>query len=1198
MRQPSSTPLPPPSAMVGLPQDQVNGISDRGNPTTLPPTVPASSLMSHSPATSSPMSTSSIPAPSASISRPPNSPPASSHALPSSSSAAPPTAAQQQAAGYRPLNVRDALSYLDQVKVKFSDQPDVYNRFLDIMKDFKSQAIDTPGVIERVSTLFRGHPGLISGFNTFLPPGYRIECTVGSNDQDVIRVTTPTGTTSTTAGDPLNLSHEHPSHSQYYQHPPGYSHVPPHTPGSSGSVQSPHHHGMPHMSQPPNIYHPLSTSQTSPGMRHQSVQPQPPHPQPPSTPQQQQQQQQQQQAGGRRAPVEFNHAINYVNKIKNRFSNEPDTYKQFLEILQTYQKEQKPIQEVYAQVQILFNGSVDLLDEFKAFLPDTSGNQTPASAALFVFFVTLSPKDLDHGSPPGMGRSKHYHKGMDGSMRNDHLGFPLSPTSASSNKAIVTAEEIEFFDRVKKYFNNKAVYEEFLKVLNLHTQQIIDQNMLVDQVEPFIGGNWELFEWFKAYVGYDGRNRLTDNLPELLPKPDLVHCQTVKSSPSYRVLPVEWHTVACSGRDDLCWEVLNDEYVSHPTWASEDSGFQASKKNQHEEALHRCEEERYEYDLNIEANLNVIALMEPLARDIAEMSLEEKSRLRLPAGLGGQTTSIYQRIIKKVYDKERGHEIIDLLHNNPAHVLPIVLGRLKKKDAEWKKAQVKKETDAKNFYRALDYQGATFKSNDRRTIVPKALVSEIENLYNDQIDAREKESESDNSPGAINRPNHQLSYSMTDKAIFKDITRVVFSFLDRQSGSDNKSDRGKIRTFMKMFIPLCFGVQDIVPENLLREDDDDDEDDEPMDDDDETRSVNSYESDGEVSRSPSSRKRGKRGRSARREDDGGPSDLLRDVLTRKTKETARSRSGSPSSDEAVVKHEDTEGDVEKKDDTAADTEVAAAVSSATLDAEKVNGVEDVPMETVTNEDNSILAQAAAATAPIARKRTVFSLFCNNSFYVFFRQYQLMYERLVKMKELSERMEADPKRSRNLNKTAIELGIQYTRFDALDLDYSNGTYGALLDLIDKFFDPDYNIEQQTFEECCRYIFGTEAYILFTIDKLVSALIKQIQTLSHDTKSSELVQLFQSDRDLESTSPRLISVYRLRAEDIVGSDENLYKINLDNDSLQMTIQLLGKDDYMLETSAEDKYENYVASYMDWVKTTEGIDESRLQPTFLKR
>jgi paired amphipathic helix protein Sin3a len=39
----------------------------------------------------------------------------------------------------RPLNVTDALSYLDAVKVQFQDQPDVYNKFLDIMKEFKSQ---------------------------------------------------------------------------------------------------------------------------------------------------------------------------------------------------------------------------------------------------------------------------------------------------------------------------------------------------------------------------------------------------------------------------------------------------------------------------------------------------------------------------------------------------------------------------------------------------------------------------------------------------------------------------------------------------------------------------------------------------------------------------------------------------------------------------------------------------------------------------------------------------------------------------------------------------------------------------------------------------------------------------------------------------------------------------------------------------
>lgn len=58
---------------------------------------------------------------------------------------------------------------------------DVYNRFLDIMRDFKSQAIDTPGVIERVSMLFRGYPSLIVGFNTFLPAGYKIEVAMGKS---------------------------------------------------------------------------------------------------------------------------------------------------------------------------------------------------------------------------------------------------------------------------------------------------------------------------------------------------------------------------------------------------------------------------------------------------------------------------------------------------------------------------------------------------------------------------------------------------------------------------------------------------------------------------------------------------------------------------------------------------------------------------------------------------------------------------------------------------------------------------------------------------------------------------------------------------------------------------------------------------------------------------------------------------------
>ena len=45
----------------------------------------------------------------------------------------------------RELKVEDALLYLDQVKVEFADKPHVYNEFLEIMKNFKAQSINTPG---------------------------------------------------------------------------------------------------------------------------------------------------------------------------------------------------------------------------------------------------------------------------------------------------------------------------------------------------------------------------------------------------------------------------------------------------------------------------------------------------------------------------------------------------------------------------------------------------------------------------------------------------------------------------------------------------------------------------------------------------------------------------------------------------------------------------------------------------------------------------------------------------------------------------------------------------------------------------------------------------------------------------------------------------------------------------------------------
>jgi histone deacetylase complex regulatory component SIN3 len=143
----------------------------------------------------------------------------------------------------------------------------------------------------------------------------------------------------------------------------------------------------------------------------------------------------------------------------------------------------------------------------------------------------------------------------------------------------------------------------------------------------------------------------------------------------------------CSGRDEMCHSVLNDDWASHPTWASEDSGFVAHRKNIFEESLHRIEEERHDYDFNIEANAKVIQLLEPIGQSLLSMDPIERENFRMPLALGGQSQSIYKRVLKKIYG-DKGPEVAADLFKDPGAVLPVVLARLKQKDEEWRFTQV------------------------------------------------------------------------------------------------------------------------------------------------------------------------------------------------------------------------------------------------------------------------------------------------------------------------------------------------------------------------------------------------------------------------------------------------------------------------------------------------------------------------------
>ncbi|KAI8997990.1 hypothetical protein BC832DRAFT_566531 [Gaertneriomyces semiglobifer] len=1092
---------------------------------------------------------------------------------------------------YRPLNVKDALSYLDQVKIKFSDQPEVYNRFLDIMKDFKSQALDTPGVIERVSTLFRGNNSLISGFNTFLPPGYRIE--PGPND--TVKVTTPRTDNpmyhvntnpglhslgegaSSLSGNPVNPPHAMPP---FLGPSPGYAQFP------LPSLGPQHPPGQPYNAA-------LASANIISSMGGAPILPAVPGGRGPGVgvgvgigPGAERR-------NGPGAPVEFNHAINYVNKIKNRFSGEPDTYKMFLEILQTYQKEQKPIGEVYEQVRVLFRSAPDLLDEFQQFLPENELKGLAGVSAKTGTSVPLLGTTADGMAVPQMGslrgpsgvatnaaggkKTKRPASGGNSAatgqlpppqkkkkMRGSNAAATVAAAATiPSTGGTANMEELEFFERAKKVINNRTTYNEFMKILNLFSQEIIDNRTLIQKVSPFLHKSPELLEWFKRFVRYnDEELDIICNIPAEVPDYDPNSLRKVGHS--YRHLPPGWSQPVCSGRDAIAKEVLNDEWKSFPFYESE-TGFVSHRKTPYEETLHKCEEERYEFDIHIEANLHTIALLEPIAKRIMSMTADERARFRLPVGLGGTSKTIYQRIIKKVYDRERGLEIIDALHNNPAVAVPVVLKRLKQKDEEWKRAQrdwnkVWREIDSKNFYKALDHQGISFKSSDKKTMSAKCLIGEIEAVYREQ---REKMA----LQGKRGQELYQFDFSYKDVEIFTHVRKLLrFQMEMHSSLSDAEQRRVKelIRTFVTRFFCLP-GHERIVGGMTALEDEEGEKN--GSDEEDEGEEGEGIETDGDESgRERDAKGPRPRGNSLRR------SVLMRAGLNGEGATSDEEGEGENGSESGWGGNSAAGSGAMNRDGMNAGDE------SDTMDMDfssKVSDEEDTQSaanHTGGSTTNATSTAAAGATAP----RATYVFYANNAFYVFLRLHQMLYSRLLKMKELSEKLAQHPPESRK-SRIALELGLQKLPKPSVSGQEGSTTlqhpqlqqqqqqhqqpqqprdrYSELLKLVFALLQNE--IDSSEYEERARSMFGTSAYLVFTVDKLCQAIAKAMQAIVMDSKSMKLLDLYFKDRGVKDSGARSEALYRIGAEQVLG-DEMGYRMEWFVQEKVLTLQVLGKED----------------------------------------
>lgn len=647
--------------------------------------------------------------------------------------------------GAQRLTTNDALTYLKAVKDIFQDKKDKYDEFLEVMKDFKAQRIDTTGVIGRVKELFKGHRDLILGFNTFLPKGFEI--TLPSEDEP-----TP------------------------------------------------------------------------------------------------------------KKPVEFEEAINFVNKIKTRFQHDDRVYKEFLEILNMYRKESKSITEVYQEVASLFRQHPDLLDEFTHFLPEAGPVHSPARNLPFVrrddrnltmqgdkerAITSHTDRDIgvehcDADNKPYMKMDKdqrrcaerekerkehkdrrdrdlddkdpEHHTNRDlntqhlaqkrksarraedsiteqfhqGGEDTGNFGMPSSHDDKSASKGLYSHEFV-FCEKVKERLCNSGNYRQFLNCLHIYSTEIITRPELESLMTDLLGNHQDLMDDFNEFVtraetdgfltGVISKKSLWNDghLPKSMkgndadkdceyerdekdgdrgekdryekngvssshkgpsisrdkhiPKPiselDLSNCE--RCTPSYRLLPDNYLMPPASQRSKLGAQVLNDCWVS-VTSGSEDYSFKHMRKNQYEESLFRCEDDRFELDMLLES----VKVTTKRVEEMLDKINNDTIKLDSPIRIEDHFTALNLRCIERLYG-DHGLDVVDVLRKNSVLALPVILTRLKQKQEEWLRCRVDfnkvwAEVYARNHHKSLDHRSFYFKQQDTKCLSSKALVAEIKEI--------------------------------------------------------------------------------------------------------------------------------------------------------------------------------------------------------------------------------------------------------------------------------------------------------------------------------------------------------------------------------------------------------------------------------------------------------------------------------------
>ncbi|KAI9118992.1 hypothetical protein K1719_009667 [Acacia pycnantha] len=907
--------------------------------------------------------------------------------------------------------------------------------------------------------------------------------------------------------------------------------------------------------------------------------------------------------------VNYEEALDFVYKIKEQFQDDDHVYLSFMDILNMYRSNVKDIAEVYKEVSSLFGNHPDLLEEFTRFLPDDSATtiqHTPYGEDLA---QCIHASKLDGGKAMIKKHKKQVEEISDRRVLDRNEG----KHELLENRAFCQARN--FFSKVAEKLDSSGLQQLLSDFERCKRGKIKRQN-LNDLVATSIGefpdimdeynkfwGEGENIDGFLANVikSFDGDDQLlrsskledrerdqAENTGQLQRSPkleardrnqkrevlvskeskelleclvgfeeegpptchglesdkeskekrdekymrisihklDLSDCE--RCNASYRRLPEDYPIPIPSLRSELATEVLNDHWVS-VTSGSEEEAFKRLRWNRYEKTLIECEDDQFELDLLINRAESTAEHANEFYNSITGKEINTENPIRIEEYL----SVIDLRHIEKLYD-DHGLEVIEALRKNPVVALPVIMMRLEQKMTEWEERRsefnkVWAQVYAKNHEKSRDHRSLSFKQEDSKNLKPKALMAEIKEIK-EKLPNQEWLQATADVYKLSPIPHMQFSYS--DAEIHEDLYELVCYASEEIVGSRCLLDKmlGIWTTFLEPMLGVHSRSDKLAATENRR-------------DGSENVDCNAKVS---VAKSQS-------GNVSRVEhcDMATPDSLANRVLIQSNNQ-----------------EEKEEGEISDYDD---DTfEGGEDVSGREYSQEKHEGKGDKEHDDIDDKakvermcdaqsatDGSLLESSFLSAKPVSKyippvlleeRRESRVIYGNDDFYVLFRLHHILYERILSAKTNSMKPEVKRRVANNANSSD-----PYSRFMNSLCNFIGGSVG-----------------EEKFEGECLAIFGPQSYMLFTLDKLIQKLVKQLQVVANFEVNDKILRLFEYENSQKPE--RLAHLAYLGNARVILPDDNIYRLEYSSGPCKLFIWLTDRTNEM-PTAINPNYADYL-------------------------